>query len=166
MSNIQPEIPDKYLCPITKELMTDPVIAADGQTYQRESITEWIRRGNRKSPLTDSILTYTILIDNITAKNIIRDFLEKHPEIESKGGIKPDLNLCIREREEKIKDQEIKIENIRSNSIDILQSEDAQLEQSKSLYEYLKLKEEYSKLQEEYSKLKNILYMNGLSQSS
>jgi hypothetical protein len=43
-------IPEDYLCPIRQELMTDPVVASDGHTYDRESITDWIRRGNRIRP--------------------------------------------------------------------------------------------------------------------
>jgi pyridoxal/pyridoxine/pyridoxamine kinase len=29
-------------CPISFQLMTDPVMADDGQTYQREAIEQWI----------------------------------------------------------------------------------------------------------------------------
>lgn len=67
MSNINEEIPEKYLCPITQEIMTDPVVAADGQTYQMDSIKEWLNRGKIKSPLTGVILPNTILPDNIFA---------------------------------------------------------------------------------------------------
>ena len=41
------------ICPITQELMTDPVVAPDGQCYQREAAEEWFcKRGSRKSPIT------------------------------------------------------------------------------------------------------------------
>jgi len=32
----------QMLCPISCELMRDPVIAADGHTYERAAITRWI----------------------------------------------------------------------------------------------------------------------------
>eukprot|EP00468_Gymnochlora_sp_CCMP2014_P008557 CAMPEP_0167746948 /NCGR_PEP_ID=MMETSP0110_2-20121227/3999_1 /TAXON_ID=629695 /ORGANISM="Gymnochlora sp., Strain CCMP2014" /LENGTH=1524 /DNA_ID=CAMNT_0007631775 /DNA_START=213 /DNA_END=4784 /DNA_ORIENTATION=+ len=35
------EPPDAYLCPITTELMTDPVVAEDGKTYERSAIAMW-----------------------------------------------------------------------------------------------------------------------------
>jgi hypothetical protein len=35
------EGPDPLICPISFELMTDPVIAADGNTYQRDAIKQW-----------------------------------------------------------------------------------------------------------------------------
>ena len=44
-------VPDVLRCPISQNLMLDPVIAADGKTYDRPSITEWMKRHNT-SPLT------------------------------------------------------------------------------------------------------------------
>jgi hypothetical protein len=34
-------IPDDYLCPITQEIMLDPVITEDGETYERKAIQDW-----------------------------------------------------------------------------------------------------------------------------
>ena len=45
------EIPDEYCCPISKEIMQDPVIASDGNTYERSAITTWLERSST-SPLT------------------------------------------------------------------------------------------------------------------
>lgn len=41
--------PDAFLCPISHELMTEPVVASDGHTYQRQAIVQWIqvRRAGR-----------------------------------------------------------------------------------------------------------------------
>lgn len=35
--------PAAYLCPISHELMSDPVVACDGHTYERRAITEWMQ---------------------------------------------------------------------------------------------------------------------------
>jgi hypothetical protein len=35
---------DELSCPISFQLMTDPVVADDGHTYQREAIEEWIHK--------------------------------------------------------------------------------------------------------------------------
>ena len=35
---VEDGIPDEFKCPITTEIMKDPVIAADGITYERKSI--------------------------------------------------------------------------------------------------------------------------------
>jgi pyridoxal/pyridoxine/pyridoxamine kinase len=37
-------MPDELSCPISFQLMTDPVLADDGHTYQRQAIEEWISR--------------------------------------------------------------------------------------------------------------------------
>jgi len=42
---------DELVCPITYELFRDPVIAKDGQVYEREAITIWIIQ-NGTSPFT------------------------------------------------------------------------------------------------------------------
>ena len=44
--------PDDLQCPISHELMRDPVVAADGRTYERAEITGWIGRGHNRSPMT------------------------------------------------------------------------------------------------------------------
>ena len=30
-----------FMCPITQDIMTDPVITSDGHTYEREAIEHW-----------------------------------------------------------------------------------------------------------------------------
>jgi hypothetical protein len=37
-------MPGELSCPICFKLMTDPVVAEDGQTYQRQAIEEWINK--------------------------------------------------------------------------------------------------------------------------
>ena len=37
------EPPAEYLCPISMRTMVDPVVTADGQTYERTFIEEWLR---------------------------------------------------------------------------------------------------------------------------
>lgn len=58
------EAPDEFLCPITRELMKDPVIAADGYSYERESIESWIGGKNKTSPMTNLPLPTTLLTPN------------------------------------------------------------------------------------------------------
>lgn len=35
-------LPKSFFCPITRQMMTDPVMALDGHTYEREAILQWI----------------------------------------------------------------------------------------------------------------------------
>ena len=63
-----------FVCPVSQALMKDPVVAADGYTYERASIEEWIRQaGGRtpKSPSTNLPLANTSLTPNRTLKSAI-----------------------------------------------------------------------------------------------
>jgi hypothetical protein len=37
-------IPDDFICPLTLEVMLDPVVACDGFTYDRKSIESWFEK--------------------------------------------------------------------------------------------------------------------------
>uniref|UniRef100_A0A3Q2R1U3 WD repeat, SAM and U-box domain-containing protein 1 n=1 Tax=Fundulus heteroclitus TaxID=8078 RepID=A0A3Q2R1U3_FUNHE len=65
------EAPDEFLCPISRELMKDPVIAADGYSYERESIESWIRGKTKTSPMTNLPLQTTLLTPNRSLKMAI-----------------------------------------------------------------------------------------------
>jgi len=71
------EIPDAYVCPITVEVMEDPCIAADGNSYERREIQAWFARGKRTSPMTGAQLPHTHLTPNINLKKAIQNFLEE-----------------------------------------------------------------------------------------
>jgi ankyrin repeat protein len=71
------EIPDAYVCPITVEVMEDPCIAADGNSYERREIQAWFARGKRTSPMTGAQLPHTHLTPNINLKKAIQAFLEE-----------------------------------------------------------------------------------------
>ena len=46
-----PEPPTRFTCPMTGEVMTDPVIDAAGNTYERANIEQWLQE-NKTAPLT------------------------------------------------------------------------------------------------------------------
>ena len=58
--NLNP--PDRFLCPITCEVMTDPVVSIHGHHFQREAIISWLSQGNDTCPLTRKPLTMNKLI--------------------------------------------------------------------------------------------------------
>ncbi|KAM6307514.1 WD repeat, SAM and U-box domain-containing protein 1 isoform 2-T2 [Aegotheles albertisi] len=76
MSSISVTIPDEFLCPITRELMKDPVIAADGYSYEREAMENWISNKRRSSPMTNLPLPSLMLTPNRTLKMAIGRWLE------------------------------------------------------------------------------------------
>ena len=66
-------IPDEYLCPITLLLMRDPVMGADGRTYERTAITQWLQ-SNPNSPITRQPMTISSLKPNYALKSAIERF--------------------------------------------------------------------------------------------
>lgn len=65
--------PQNFICPITQDTMTDPVICSDGISYERAAIERWLINHNT-SPMTNNPLTSKNLITNITLRNTINDF--------------------------------------------------------------------------------------------
>ena len=76
-----PKIPDSFICPITSELMADPVSTSDGFTYEREAILEWLRGGNTTSPLTGATLARSELVPNHALRSAIQQFVESFPQL-------------------------------------------------------------------------------------
>ena len=67
--------PRDHFCPIgLHSAMTDPVIAADGFSYQRENIVQWFRTGNLRSPMTGALLPNTDLMENLTLRTLIAEW--------------------------------------------------------------------------------------------
>lgn len=63
--------PEEFRCPLSKELMRDPVMLATGQTYDRPFIQKWLNAGNRTCPLTQQVLPHTILTPNHLVRGVI-----------------------------------------------------------------------------------------------
>ena len=77
-----PSIPNEWLCPITLSILRDPVIAADGHTYERSEMEKWIAAaGSRpaRSPKTNEVLSSYQLLPNHALRNTINDFFQKYP---------------------------------------------------------------------------------------
>ena len=71
------EPPDDYVCSITHEVMSDPVMAADGHAYERTAIERWLATKST-SPLTGGELEHRILIPNHTLRRQIGEWHEAH----------------------------------------------------------------------------------------
>ncbi|CAL9242411.1 unnamed protein product [Arabidopsis halleri] len=71
-------LPHEFLCPITLEIMLDPVIIATGQTYEKESIQKWFDAGHKTCPKTRQELDHLSLAPNYALKNLIMQWCEKN----------------------------------------------------------------------------------------
>jgi hypothetical protein len=86
--------PDEYYCPITTELMQNPVFASDGHTYEREAIEAWSVKGGATvlSPMTNEPLLDRVLTPNRSMRVLILDWQSARYQQESGAS-----NMPIRE---------------------------------------------------------------------
>ncbi|XP_021727303.1 U-box domain-containing protein 11-like [Chenopodium quinoa] len=71
-------IPEDFLCPISLEIMRDPVIVATGQTYERSYIQRWIDSGNMTCPKTQQKLVHNTLTPNYVLRSLIYQWCSKN----------------------------------------------------------------------------------------
>jgi hypothetical protein len=67
----------QLVCPITKELMRDPVVASDCYTYERGAIEAWMAK-SMVSPKTGAPLPNKELVPNLTLRASISLLLPRH----------------------------------------------------------------------------------------
>ncbi|XP_057834965.2 U-box domain-containing protein 33 [Cryptomeria japonica] len=76
------DVPSCFFCPILKEIMQDPCVAADGFTYEREAMEEWFYQGHDTSPMTNVKLEHMSLISNHSLRSAILQWQERHVDSE------------------------------------------------------------------------------------
>ncbi|KAL1529714.1 hypothetical protein AB1Y20_000652 [Prymnesium parvum] len=67
--------PPQLMCPITGELMEDPVTIADGHTFERAAIERWLQ-SHDTSPMTGIALPHTQLAPAIALRQLIQEAKE------------------------------------------------------------------------------------------
>nr|CAG2131179.1 At421350-like [Capsella bursa-pastoris]CAG2165880.1 At421350-like [Capsella bursa-pastoris]CAG2169202.1 At421350-like [Capsella bursa-pastoris] len=79
------ELPNDFRCPISLEIMSDPVILQSGHTFDRVSIERWIDSGNRTCPITKLPLSENpSLIPNHALRSLISNFAHVSPKESSR----------------------------------------------------------------------------------
>ena len=68
---------ESAVCSITLELMRDPVMAADGHTYERDALLRWLKTSN-VSPATGAQLANRTIIPNYCVKMLIQELDSPH----------------------------------------------------------------------------------------
>lgn len=74
--------PDEIVCPITSEVMEEPVITGAGHTYERRAIEAWFERCRAAGrPLTDpksgSALQSAVVVDNHAVRGMTATYRER-----------------------------------------------------------------------------------------
>jgi len=73
-----PVIPDDFRCPISLDLMREPVTVSTGQTYDLSSITRWFEEGHSTCPKNGQELLHTNLIPNHALRSLIIQYCDVH----------------------------------------------------------------------------------------
>jgi len=78
--------PDVLMCPITRTMFRDPVIAVEsGHTYERNAILSHFERNGAKDPLTNRALSSTKVMTNWAVRQFAQDWLDRHPDVTPDG---------------------------------------------------------------------------------
>lgn len=75
-NSTSPVVPDDFRCPISLDLMKDPVIVSTGQTYERVCIERWLEAGHDTCPKTQQKLPNKSLTPNYVLRSLIAQWCE------------------------------------------------------------------------------------------
>lgn len=136
MSNI----PHEFTCPITFDIMVDPVICSDGYTYEKQSILKLI---NSISPITRQQIDKNNLIPNRNLKDAIERYNLQKVEVNQKISYMSKLEKFELEQKNKKKELEDKIkkELIEKQKRDYNETikKQQEKEQENKLYRFLEM---------------------------
>lgn len=72
------QIPSYFVCPIFQDIMQDPVVAADGFTYEAEALKGWLESGHDTSPMTNLTLPHNNVVPNHALRSAIQEWLHQN----------------------------------------------------------------------------------------
>lgn len=72
---VNDEVPESFFCPLTHEVMHDPVVDPEGNTYERAAIEEWLKKEST-SPITRTPLQASSLVSNRALRDAIEEKLK------------------------------------------------------------------------------------------
>jgi len=82
--SLEDDPPPDISCCITLNVMRDPVIAADGKSYEREAIEKyWQKAGSPISPITRQKLPDRTLVPNVNLRSICAEYLAQSQRVKA-----------------------------------------------------------------------------------
>jgi len=93
-SAIEIEVSEDFRCPITCEVLVDPVVLSSGHTYERHAIEDWIRRGNFTDPVTGTPLEDLSMTNNKLVRTFLQELRTKERERLRQKKSKLDTSNC------------------------------------------------------------------------
>ncbi len=101
------EVPEELTCPISHDIMADPVTTMCGHTFERESITAWFRTRST-CPCDNTHLASKHLSPNFALKHAIAAYVQHRPVLAMKQQQEIDFALAVQLREEFLQAQQEK----------------------------------------------------------
>jgi hypothetical protein len=71
-NDVDDSIPQSFRCPLTFEVMADPVLDSEGNTFERKAILKWLQKSNL-SPISRQNLNENALVPNIALRDVIHN---------------------------------------------------------------------------------------------
>ena len=68
---------DKYRCPITKQIMKEPVIACDNKTYEKDAIIDYLRKHGKTPSMNKLFFDVNYAIDTLLPDYELKTQIEK-----------------------------------------------------------------------------------------
>ena len=83
--------PVEFMCPITRDIMSDPVVLNDGFSYERAAIVEWFRCSRvLLSPMTGASVANAVM-SNTVLRVMINDWKQQNNYVVvGSGGVEED----------------------------------------------------------------------------
>ena len=78
MSSVEQEIPSYYICPITKQIMRQPMMTRWGVCFERHAVIQWLERGRGFCPVTKKARSPRDLVPNTKLQKQINAWRSKH----------------------------------------------------------------------------------------
>lgn len=76
------EAPKEYLCPMSMEIMTEPVVTPSGVSYNRPAVEEWINE-HHSDPASKAPLLNDHLYPNLALRDMIQRWLVEHKYVQT-----------------------------------------------------------------------------------
>ncbi|CAL5025785.1 unnamed protein product [Urochloa decumbens] len=85
-----------FLCPLTRQIFTNPVTIETGQTFERHAIVQWLDRGFRTCPVTgQQLLSSSIPDTNRVLKRLIDSWKSERCKNLVSGSTVPEEKLAV-----------------------------------------------------------------------
>ncbi|GJP63427.1 hypothetical protein CLOP_g20509 [Closterium sp. NIES-67] len=81
----RPTVPSEFICPLSHQLLSDPVIIGSGLTFERGAIEKWFQQGKRACPITGKHQEHMRLFPNQALRQLTTDWCDAHGLILAPG---------------------------------------------------------------------------------